>query len=35
MNLYAGDFKSPEQTVPAEGLLDDMGRDVAWEACMT
>lgn len=33
--VYAGDFKSPEQTVPAEGLLDDMGRDVAWEACMT
>lgn len=33
--VYTGDFKSPEQTIPAEGLLDNQGRDLPWEACLT
>lgn len=33
--IYTGDFKSPEQTIPAEGLLDNQGRDLPWEACLT
>lgn len=33
--IYKGDFESPEQIIPAEGLLDTMGRKVPWEACMT
>jgi len=32
---YAGDFACPEQTIPPEGLVDEMGQSVPWEACMT
>ena len=33
--VYAGDFVSPEQYVPAEGILDCNGREKPWEACIT
>ncbi|WP_455619178.1 alpha-L-fucosidase [Eisenbergiella sp.] len=32
---YHGDFVSPEQIIPPEGLLDKEGRPLAWEACVT
>ncbi len=32
---YSGDFVSPEQIIPPEGILDDMGNDLPWEACVT
>lgn len=32
---YSGDFVSPEQIIPPEGIVDAQGRDVAWEACVT
>jgi alpha-L-fucosidase len=32
---YAGDFACPEQIIPPEGLVDEAGRSVPWEACMT
>lgn len=34
-NLYAGDFASPEQIIPPEGMLDDRGYSIPWEACVT
>jgi len=33
--VYAGDFFSPEQIIPSEGVLDELGRPVPWEACIT
>ncbi|MEK3890087.1 alpha-L-fucosidase [Bacillus sp. FSL K6-3431] len=33
--VYAGDFFSPEQIVPPEGILDEDGEQVPWEACIT
>jgi len=33
--IYAGDFESPEQIIPTEGVTDALGRPVPWEACMT
>ena len=33
--VYAGDFVAPEQIIPPEGILDDMGNDLPWEACCT
>lgn len=30
-----GDFASPEQIIPAEGIQDQNGVDMAWEACVT
>ncbi|MDR0530640.1 MAG: alpha-L-fucosidase [Oscillospiraceae bacterium] len=33
--IYAGDFESPEQILPSEGIADVLGRPVPWEACMT
>ena len=30
-----GDFASPEQIIPAEGVVDSRGRPVVWEACIT
>lgn len=33
--VYAGDFAGPEQGVPREGLMDDNGLPIPWEACMT
>lgn len=32
---YHGDFVSPEQMIPPEGILDDMGNPMIWEACVT
>jgi len=33
--IYAGDFYSPEQIIPTEGVVDELDRPVPWEACMT
>lgn len=33
--IYCGDFTSPEQFVPAKGIVDKMGRPVPWEMCQT
>ncbi|HEY8965928.1 MAG TPA: alpha-L-fucosidase [Candidatus Methylacidiphilales bacterium] len=30
-----GDFTSPEQIVPAQGVVDAKGRPMTWEACIT
>ena len=32
---YAGDFASPEQIIPPEGLVDEEGKPIPWEACIT
>lgn len=32
---YAGDFTSPEQIIPAKGMLDNNGNMLPWEACVT
>jgi alpha-L-fucosidase len=32
---YSGDFVSPEQIIPPEGIVDSRGMPVCWEACMT
>ena len=32
---YSGDFVSPEQIIPPEGILDARGRDVTWESNFT
>lgn len=32
---YSGDFVSPEQLIPNEGVVDDDGRPLPWEACLT
>jgi alpha-L-fucosidase len=34
-SLYSGDFASPEQIIPPEGITDKRGRPVPWEACIT
>jgi alpha-L-fucosidase len=34
-NVYSGDFVSPEQIIPPEGILDTDGNPVTWEACIT
>ena len=31
----AGDFDTPEQRIPATGVVDEAGRPMLWEACMT
>lgn len=31
----SGDFASPEQIIPPEGLTDRRGRPIPWEACVT
>ena len=33
--VFAGDFACPEQIIPPEGLVDEDGQSVPWEACMT
>jgi alpha-L-fucosidase len=33
--IYAGDFACPEQIIPPEGLVDEAGQSVPWEACLT
>lgn len=32
---YHGDFVSPEQMIPPEGIFDEMGNPMIWEACVT
>ena len=32
---YHGDFVSPEQIIPPNGIQDKQGRDMVWEACVT
>ncbi len=34
-SVFSGDFVSPEQIIPPQGIVDDQGRPVAWEACVT
>lgn len=34
-NDYSGDFVSPEQIIPPDGIFDVEGNRVAWEACVT
>src|SRR5665648_242974 len=33
--VYAGDFEGPEQIIPSETVLDDSGRPIPWESCIT
>lgn len=33
--IYAGDFASPEQIIPPEGITDEDGKPIPWEACIT
>lgn len=33
--FHAGDFETPEQMIPAAGLVDEVGRPIPWEACVT
>lgn len=33
--IYAGDFATPEQILPPEGVVDEAGNPVPWEACVT
>ena len=32
---YSGDFVSPEQIIPPDGIFDTKGNRVVWEACVT
>lgn len=32
---FHGDFVSPEQMIPPEGVCDESGNDILWEACVT
>lgn len=32
---YAGDFISPEQMIPPHNLVNELGMEVPWEACIT
>lgn len=32
---YSGDFVSPEQIIPPQGLKTESGGDLVWEACIT
>lgn len=34
-NLWSGDFASPEQIIPPQGLLNKAGEPIPWEACIT
>ncbi|GGG08145.1 alpha-L-fucosidase [Paenibacillus abyssi] len=34
-SIYAGDFASPEQIIPPEGVTDNNGSPIPWEACIT
>ena len=33
--MYAGDFASPEQIIPPEGVTNEAGQPIPWEACIT
>ncbi len=32
---YSGDFASPEQMIPPEGMRDEEGNPIPWESCIT
>lgn len=32
---YAGDFEGPEQIIPKRPVVDELGRAIPWEACIT
>ncbi|MGQ9780005.1 MAG: alpha-L-fucosidase [Bacillota bacterium] len=32
---YAGDFTTPEQIIPPEGIRNEAGEPIPWEACIT
>lgn len=34
-SVYSGDFASPEQIIPPEGVTDEAGNSIPWEACIT
>ncbi len=34
-SYFAGDFASPEQIIPPEGIVDKDGNSIPWEACIT
>ena len=34
-SVYSGDYVSPEQIIPPEGITDKNGKPVPWEACIT
>ena len=34
-SIYSGDFASPEQIIPPEGVTDEDGNPIPWEACIT
>lgn len=34
-SMYSGDFASPEQIIPPEGITDEKGNSIPWEACIT
>lgn len=33
--IYAGDFASPEQIIPPRGIVNEAGKPIPWEACIT
>jgi alpha-L-fucosidase len=33
--IYAGDFDSPEQIIPPHGVINEAGKPIPWEACIT
>jgi alpha-L-fucosidase len=33
--IYSGDFASPEQIIPPEGVVNEEGVSLPWEACIT
>ena len=33
--VYSGDFASPEQIIPPQGIVNEKGDTVPWEACIT
>ncbi|WDV47910.1 alpha-L-fucosidase [Clostridiaceae bacterium M8S5] len=33
--IYTGDFGSPEQIIPPEGIINAQGKPLPWEACIT
>ena len=33
--VFAGDFASPEQIIPPEGVVNEDGQPIPWEACIT
>ena len=35
INDYTGDFVSPEQIIPIEGMTDSQGKLIPWETCIT